>query len=50
MFEILINKNGKDKEIALLENGKLVEYYIDEKQSVRKEGNIYIGIAKDIII
>lgn len=49
MFEILINKKQNDKEILLLENGKLVEYYIDEEKSSRKEGNIYIGIVKDII-
>lgn len=50
MFEILINKNDKQKEIALLENGKLTEYYIDdEENSNRREGNIYIGIARNII-
>ena len=49
MFEILINKNSDQKEIALLENGKLIEYYIDDKTSSRREGNIYIGIVKDII-
>ena len=49
MFEILINKKEDYKEILLLENGKLVEYYIDEENSIRKEGNIYIGIVKDII-
>ena len=35
--------------MALLENGKLIEYYIEEEKSIRKEGNIYIGIVKDII-
>lgn len=49
MLEILINKNGRENEIALLKNGKLIEYYIDEEKSVRKEGNIYIGIIKDVI-
>lgn len=49
MFEILINKKEKNKEIVLLENEKLVEYYIDEENSIRKEGNIYIGIIKNII-
>ena len=32
MLEIFINKNTENKEIALLENGHLVEYYIDEKE------------------
>lgn len=49
MFEILINKNDKQKEIVLLENGKLIEYYTDEENSNRREGNIYIGIARNII-
>lgn len=49
MFEILINKKENDKEIILLENKKIVEYYIDDEKTTRKEGNIYIGIAKDVI-
>ena len=49
MLEILINKCEKGRKIALLENGKLIEYYIDEEESIRKEGNIYIGIVKDIV-
>ena len=49
MFEIIVNKREKDKEIALLENGKLIEYYIDEEKTNRKEGNIYVGIIKNII-
>lgn len=49
MFEILINKDDKQKEIALLENGKLIEYYTDEENSNRKEGNIYIGVICDVI-
>lgn len=49
MLEIFINKNTENKEIALLENEHLVEYYIDEGNDLRKEGNIYIGIVKDVI-
>ena len=49
MLEILINKENDKKNIALLENGKLVEYYIDEENSNRNEGNIYIGIVKNVI-
>ena len=48
MLEILINKSQKKKEIALTENGKLVEYYID-KEIERKEGNIYVGVVENII-
>ncbi len=49
MIEILIKKEKENKQIALLENGKLVEYYIEEQKNARKEGNIYIGIIEDII-
>lgn len=40
--------NGK-KQIALVENGKLIEYYEEDKEYSRREGNIYIGIVKDVI-
>ena len=49
MIEILIDKKENEKEIALVENGNLIEYYIDENESTRKEGNLYVGIVKDII-
>ena len=49
MLEILISRDKEERKIALLENGKLLEYYVDEENSIRKEGNIYIGIVKDIV-
>ena len=49
MIEILIDKKENEKEIALVENGNLIEYYIDENESTRREGNLYVGIVKDII-
>ena len=48
MYEILIKK-AEGEQIALLENGKLVEYYNETDSSKRKEGNIYIGIARNIV-
>ena len=45
MLEILTNK----KEIAIVENGNLIEYYEDIGNEERKEGNIYIGTVKDIL-
>ena len=42
MLEILVGKKENEKEIALIENGKLKEYYVEEEQLIRKEGNIYI--------
>lgn len=49
MTEIIIQTQGEKKQIALLENGKLIEYYEEDKEYRRREGNIYIGIVKDII-
>ena len=49
MLGILINRNHEGREIALVENGRLIEYYIDEEETTRKEGNIYVGVVKDII-
>ena len=49
MLEILINKEDDKKNIALLENGRLLEYYMDEENSNRNEGNIYVGVVKNII-
>ena len=49
MTEIFVRKNKDNKEIALVENGILIEYYEDDNKETRKEGNIYIGIVKDII-
>mgnify|MGYP002976227931 CR=1 FL=1 len=49
MLEILISREKEERKIALLENGKLLEYYVDEENSIMKEGNIYIGIVKDIV-
>lgn len=49
MTEIIIQTNKQEKQIALIENGKLIEYYEEDKEYRRREGNIYIGIVKDII-
>ena len=49
MTELLIQANNEYKQIALVENGKLVEYYEENNELGRKEGNIYIGIVKDIV-
>ena len=49
MTELFVETNGKQRKIALVENGKLIEYYEENEDTKRKEGNIYIGIVKDII-
>ncbi len=50
MLQIII-QNNKDntKEIVLIQNGEVVEYYKEEQEEIRKEGNIYIGIVRDVI-
>ncbi len=50
MITIIINKQQEKKQIALIVDGILTEYYEEDFNETRKEGNIYIGIVKDIII
>lgn len=49
MLELIIKKEQTQKQIALIENENLVEYYEEDNELERKEGNIYIGIVKDIV-
>ena len=51
MIELIVNKNKDTKIIAAVENGKLVEIYEENEKSqkARNEGNIYLGIVKDIV-
>ena len=50
MTEIIMQRQKEKTIIALVENEKLVEFYEDNSnENKRKEGNIYIGIVKDIV-
>lgn len=51
MIELIIDKKQDLKTIAAIENGKLVEIYEENEQNIkaRNEGNIYLGIVKDIV-
>lgn len=49
MKEILISKREDKKIIALLEDYKLQEVYEEKEEINRLEGNIYLGIVKDIL-
>lgn len=50
MKEIIIDKNkGKNKLVALLEDGRLLEKCEDTKQNKASEGNIYCGIVRNIL-
>ena len=49
MAELFIQTDEKLRKIILVENEKVMEYYQEDDLMKRKEGNIYIGIIKDII-
>ena len=50
MKDIIINKNEDGSNlIALVENGKLIEKYYDEKSIKANERNIYCGIVRDLL-
>ncbi len=49
MIEVIIQTENQVKQIALVENGKLIEFYEEDQEYRRKEGNIYIGIVKNVI-
>lgn len=49
MLEILVCREKQKKQIALVENGKLVEIYEETEEENKNEGNIYVGRVKDII-
>ncbi len=51
MLEIVIDKKNDIETVCLVENGKLVEKYInsDDTKENRLEGNIYAGEVSDII-
>ena len=49
MQELLINVENNRKKILLLENGNLIEQYDEQPDKERIEGNIYLGIVKDVL-
>ena len=49
MLELRVKVHESQQEIALIENGNLVEYYQEKEEFYRKEGNIYLGVIKDIV-
>lgn len=50
MNEIIINKEKNIKSVLLVSNGILVEKYQCSDNQIEIEGNIYVGIIKDILI
>ena len=49
MLELIIKRIEKQRTIVLVEDGKIIEYYEEEDEDNRNEGNIYIGIVRDIV-
>ena len=47
--EILITLDANEKRVAILEEGRIEEYYIERSDEMRMFGNIYKGKAKSVI-
>ncbi len=47
--EILISEDSNEKRVAILEDGRLEEYYLERGDTQRMCGNIYKGIVKSIV-
>ena len=49
MKEIILNKEDGITQAILLEDGKIVEQYVDSKDEGAVEGNIYCGIVQNVL-
>ena len=47
--EIVINSTNEDTRIALLENGKLVELFVERPDNERMVGDIYKGRVRKVV-
>ena len=47
--EIYINGSVNEVRIAITENGKLAEYFIEQPEKARSIGNIYYGKVNNIV-
>jgi Rne/Rng family ribonuclease len=47
--EIIINVTGENSRIAIVEDGELVELYIENPENVRTIGDIYLGRVRRIL-
>lgn len=50
MKELIIFNNQNKKEIALLENEELVEFYEEDENNKTIEGNIYVGKVQNVLV
>ena len=49
MQELLVSTSAEETKILLVENGKLVEKYEEKTKKKKIEGNIYLGIVKNVL-
>ncbi|MDZ4120917.1 MAG: Rne/Rng family ribonuclease [Candidatus Cloacimonadaceae bacterium] len=47
--EIIINVHALEKRVAILEDSRLVELFVEKKDQQNPVGNIYKGIVKDVL-
>ena len=47
--QILISQDADEKQVAILEDGRLEEFYIERGDSKKLFGNIYEGVVKTVI-
>jgi len=47
--EIIINVHALEKRVAVLEDNRLVELFVEKKDQQNPVGNIYKGIVKDVL-
>lgn len=49
MLELLILKREKNRQILLLDDGELIEFYDETNVENKNEGNIFLGIVRNIL-
>ena len=49
MRELIIIENQNERKIAYVENGNLIEYYKEQEDKKRLEGNVYVGKVVDVL-
>jgi ribonuclease G len=46
---ILISETSKETRIAMVENGELVEFFVEKPEKTRMVGNIYKGVVENVV-
>ena len=49
MLELIIKRKAKQRQSGLVEDRDLREYYEEGEEDSKNEGNMYIGVVKDIV-